>query len=537
MSAMQDRLVGKQPTNIIKGKKNYRVVFEGGQQRFIAKKDLAMWTKRVDDYWANKSGSESTEKSKPRPPSSRTPEPKPKQQDGCCASKGGAMPTKKGTMTTSKSSTTTNLRLEGRAELDYDPRDLAYVLRGFVEHARGCGPDPSDIFRPKEERAPSSTPHQERLKEMGRELFDLLPAAISFFNVDDKEWQQWFRRATPASCGPARFQPVQPVTPRMPVDTAPSSRAAWLAPVAGPITSRFGDQRGNELHEGIDVAVPVGTSVVAPTTLQVSKVGFSQRAGRYIVANVMREGGDFDDGDGYRLTFAHLSAIRVQEGEIVQRGQTLGQSGATGNVTGPHLHFRVQWVEDGILSDDVVAIDPLAVIPEAVFAGQVRPSVLGAQQSVGIRRGQPINIVIAPGSGRVSAGGSGLTQPDVGVQLPLLNRAEDASYRLGQPEVVDDGDPLAGIVTAAVDEAPQFIRNVGQVAHGLGTLASVGGTIASFIPGAAPVAAPVAAVGSAVGGVARPISEIGAGVVEVGGRLVKAANDGDDEGDPLAGII
>ena len=68
--------------------------------------------------------------------------------------------------------------------------------------------------------------------------------------------------------------------------------------------------------------MPVGTSVVAPTTLQVSKVGFSQRAGRYIVANVMREGGDFDDGDGYRLTFAHLSAIRVEEGDIVQRGQT-----------------------------------------------------------------------------------------------------------------------------------------------------------------------------------------------------------------------
>jgi len=524
---------GMKPTNIIRGKKAYRVVFESGQQRFIAKKDLAMWTKRVDDYWANKSGSESTEKSKPRPPSSTAVAAKPK--DGCCASKGGAMPTKKGTMTTSKSSTTTNLRLEGRAELDYDPRDLAFVLRGFVEHARGCGPDPSDIFRPKNERAPTSTPHQEKLKEMGGELFDLFPNALSFFSVNEKEWYGWFRRVDPASCGPARFQPSPPMaTQGVPVDTTPTSRAAWLAPVAGQTTSRFGEQRGSELHEGIDVAVPVGTSVVAPTTLQVSKVGFSQRAGRYIVANVMREGGAFDDGDGYRLTFAHLSAIRVEEGDIVQRGQTLGQSGATGNVTGPHLHFRVQWVEDGILSDDVVAIDPLAVIPEEVFAGRVRPSVLGAQQSVGIRRGQPINIVIAPGSGRVSAGGSGVTQPDVGVQLPLLNRAEDASYR---DRSMEEGDPLAGIVTDVVEEAPQFIRNVGHMAQGLGTLASVGGTLASFIPGAAPVAAPVAAVGSAIGGAARPISEIGAGVVEVGGRLVKAANEDDDEGDPLAVII
>lgn len=78
----------------------------------------------------------------------------------------------------------------------------------------------------------------------------------------------------------------------------------------------------------------------------------------------------------------------------------------------------------------------------------------------------------------MSAGASGVTQPDVGVQLPLLNRqAEDASFR---DRSIEDGDPLAGIVTAAVDEAPQFIRNVGHVAQGLGTLASVGGTLASF---------------------------------------------------------
>jgi len=299
---------GLQPVNIIKGKKSFRVVFETGQQRFIAKRDLAKWQAAVDAYWAKKDD-------KPEPPSSSMTNPKP---EGCDASKGGTMPTKKQTPAAASTSTTsTHLRLKTRAEFDYDPHDLGYVLRGVVEHARGCGPDPLDIFMPKHEVTPSETPHQAKLKEMGRELFDLLPAAVSFFNIDDKEWQSWLRRAVPVECGPARIQPADPLIGSSSVPAVlPTSEpaAAWLAPVVGPITSRFGQQRGGgELHDGIDIAVPVGTSVVAPTTLKVEKVGFSRRAGRYVVTNVMRDGGEFDDGDGYRLTFAHLSAVRVAE--------------------------------------------------------------------------------------------------------------------------------------------------------------------------------------------------------------------------------
>ncbi|MCP4499171.1 MAG: M23 family metallopeptidase, partial [Deltaproteobacteria bacterium] len=270
---------------------------------------------------------------------------------------------------------------------------------------------------------------------------------------------------------------------------------------------------------------------VAPQAMRVEKVGYNERSGRFVVANVMRPDGSFDDSDGYRLAFAHLSEVLVEEDDVLQRGQSFGRSGATGRVTGPHLHFRVQWVEDGFLSDDVISVDPLAVIPEEVFAGQMQPFSLGTRSTTALQKGQPINIIIAPGAGRVSAGGRGITQPDVGIQIPLpglKNDVEQSAFYAANDN--DEGDPLAGIVYDLVEEAPNFIRTVAQVAQAAGNIASVGGTLASFIPGAAPVAIPVAAVGSAVSASAQPIAQVGSRVAQVGGNIVK----GDD---PLEGII
>lgn len=446
---------------------------------------------------------------------------------------------KTGTLTADKASTSTSVRLKGRIELDYSPRDLGFILRGFVERARGCGPDPHSMFLPEESCASKSSPHEEKLLEMGRELFDSLPAAASFFDVSGDEWASWFRRVSPERCktpmppyasssspaspanghGETYAPAVEPMGPPAPTPQPDPQypSGAWMAPVVGRITSRFGQQRGGgDIHEGIDIGVPVGTPVVAPQTMQVVKVGYSERAGRFVVANVMRSDGQFEDRDGYRLTFAHLSEVHVEEDAIIQRGQSFARSGATGKVTGPHLHFRTQWVEDGVLSDDLISIDPLAVIPEAVFAGQSAPVELGARQAVGIRSGQPINVVIAPGAGRVSAGGKGLTQPDVGIQLPLIS--EEVAWRPTGPGGIEI-DPLEGIVTAAFREAPAVIRGVGNFAQGVGQMASIGGTLAGLIPGAAPVAVPVAAVGSAVGAAAQPVAQVSAGAIEFGGKF------------------
>ena len=537
---------GMQPVNIVKDGNRFNVVFDGGSRRFIKRADLDEWKAKVDAYWASlPSSPPNAPPNSPSPTSPVRPAPaRPSRKDvPMPVSERPSTRTaqKNGTLTVSSGSTSTSVRLKGRVELDYSPRDLGFILRGFVERARGCGPDPHSMFLPAESCEPESSPHEEKLLEMGSELFDALPATASFFDINSEEWAGWFRRGSPERCtstsstreplahsgphpsasppSPPSPSTTEPVGPPAPNAFSPTyQNSAWMAPVNGHITARFGQKReGGDVHEGIDIGVPVGTPVVAPQTMQVTKVGFSERAGRFVVANVMRSDGQFDDGDGYRLTFANLSEVHVEEDAVVQRGQSFARSGATGNVTGPHLHFRTQWVEDGVLSDDVISIDPLAVIPEAVFVGQMPPVDLGVRQAMGIRGGQPINIVIAPGAGRVSAGAKGLVQPDVGLQLPLLS--EDVAWRPTGPGGIDQIDPLEGIVTAAFREAPGVIRGVGNFAQGVGQLASIGGTLAGFIPGAAPVAVPVATVGAAVGAAARPVSQVSAGVVELGARF------------------
>ena len=119
------------------------------------------------------------------------------------------------------------------------------------------------------------------------------------------------------------------------------------------ITSAFGPRKSfatsqgtaNPNHSGVDLRAVTGTKVYAPICGTVTKVvngttGF----GKYV---------DVKTADGYTMRFAHLSAPKVSVGQTVQAGQVLALSGATGNVTGAHLHF-------GVYNEQMAAIDPLA---------------------------------------------------------------------------------------------------------------------------------------------------------------------------------
>ena len=81
------------------------------------------------------------------------------------------------------------------------------------------------------------------------------------------------------------------------------------------------------------------------------------RAGRVLLARFLFfEGGCvfIDHGQGLITIYMHLSKFTVKEGDRVERGQRIGLSGATGRVTGPHLHVSVRW--QGIY------LDPLALV-------------------------------------------------------------------------------------------------------------------------------------------------------------------------------
>ncbi|MCC6275424.1 MAG: M23 family metallopeptidase [Leptospiraceae bacterium] len=110
------------------------------------------------------------------------------------------------------------------------------------------------------------------------------------------------------------------------------------------ITSIFGYRRSPtmgywENHDGIDMANATGTPIHATAPGRVSRVSYSNTGyGNHIV--ITHE-------NGFQTLYAHCSRIYVSTGQYVNRGATIGLVGATGNVTGPHLHYEV-WAGDSV---------------------------------------------------------------------------------------------------------------------------------------------------------------------------------------------
>ncbi|HEX3467919.1 MAG TPA: peptidoglycan DD-metalloendopeptidase family protein [Candidatus Elarobacter sp.] len=117
----------------------------------------------------------------------------------------------------------------------------------------------------------------------------------------------------------------------------PGAPGQLMWPVSGPITSPFGWRMHPVyhrmiLHRGIDIAVPTGTPVAAAAE------------GKIIVASYQGDCGNMvaiDHHGGLSTMYCHMSQIFVSVGQEVQRGQAIGAAGATGDATGPHVHFQV----------------------------------------------------------------------------------------------------------------------------------------------------------------------------------------------------
>jgi murein DD-endopeptidase MepM/ murein hydrolase activator NlpD len=132
---------------------------------------------------------------------------------------------------------------------------------------------------------------------------------------------------------------------------APHPTTGLIAPVSAPIGTPYhetGNSWSKGYHTGVDFLVPTGTSVKAMASGQVVAAGWGGSYGYQVVIR---------HADGKYSQYAHLSAISVKSGQQVTGGQRLGRSGATGNVTGPHLHFEVR-TRPGFGSD----INPLAYL-------------------------------------------------------------------------------------------------------------------------------------------------------------------------------
>lgn len=97
------------------------------------------------------------------------------------------------------------------------------------------------------------------------------------------------------------------------------------------------------MHEGIDFNAPVGTPVLAAADGVVFSASYHPEFGNLV---------EIDHGQGLLSRYAHLSAMSVQAGSLIRRGQALGAIGMTGRTTGPHLHFEVR--QDGLPQNPAV---------------------------------------------------------------------------------------------------------------------------------------------------------------------------------------
>ncbi|CAL9653276.1 M23 family metallopeptidase [Streptomyces sp. enrichment culture] len=126
----------------------------------------------------------------------------------------------------------------------------------------------------------------------------------------------------------------------------------FTSPVAGGTVGtpyhQSGSMWSSGYHTGTDFVVPTGTSLKAVGAGTVVSAGWGGAYGNQVVIQL---------ADGHYAQYAHLSSLSVSAGQSVTAGQQVGLSGATGNVTGPHLHFEIRTTPD--YGSDV---DPLAYL-------------------------------------------------------------------------------------------------------------------------------------------------------------------------------
>ena len=136
-----------------------------------------------------------------------------------------------------------------------------------------------------------------------------------------------------------------------PVGSAELRFTSGFGPRTNPVTGQY-----QSLHNGLDIAVPTGTPILAAAAGKVVVSGYTETNGNWV---------KIDHGNQHATAYLHLSERKVSAGQEVRQGQVIGLSGSTGRSTGPHLHF--------IVYQDSTPIDPKGVVNWALTAATAAP--------------------------------------------------------------------------------------------------------------------------------------------------------------------
>ena len=183
-------------------------------------------------------------------------------------------------------------------------------------------------------------------------------ARIVSFEVSDHAYREQHLTVSKSYVTPDEKQLERIGQERKVIDAAltawrdtPMESVALAAPVEGPRSSSFGLRRffndqPRSPHKGMDIAASEGTVINAPGNGIVAATGDYFFNGRTVI---------IDHGQGFVTMYCHLSDIGVEKGQMVTAGDSIGAVGATGRVTGPHLHFGTYL--------NGTAVDPALLLP------------------------------------------------------------------------------------------------------------------------------------------------------------------------------
>jgi len=148
---------------------------------------------------------------------------------------------------------------------------------------------------------------------------------------------------------------------------------------------------GTKLHRAIDIGCATGTPVKASRAGVVATYGSTSHFYGYYVI--------IDHGSGYFTLYAHLSSFAVSNGTSVSTGQVVAYSGATGNVTGPHVHFEIRHSGNSTSFAPYAHYVPGATITQGVSIPFDYPGIGGGSAPA-------TPVIYAPGAGATVAAGS-----------------------------------------------------------------------------------------------------------------------------------